>query len=854
MEKRMKAYVSLMLALLLAGLTGIPVYAKLAPLDPDVRDKQLAQAGSLYAKRDVDGLLKLLKEAHLFIKTEVALKLGRLGADDSLPILREYDERYSRFACSPSGEFGVAVILIESKAVEARKKALLAVATEPGAQAEHAHSVIDAAGRELSRFDGDDMITALAEVNTYGAQYTVLELQCRKLSRRSGISKCIAVLEAHETPQKAEAAQDILVTYGARARSPVEKLKDRMEEGINATDPTFTIPKTIRNRCARILKEIQEDEEGDRPAAVIESMWFGEATQPVPEGAKVRLELDRPECLLGENVLVHFVLQNTGDTPFEASWGGDYRGASRHLRFKVTATDEAGQATEDPDPAPMCMGGLGGSTTLGPGESFTTSLPLMRYCDIVKPGVYRIEATHDFGWTEGERERPVGEATMVFRRPNAEQAKRIAREMAEFPNWPNSSWGERSAPYADFRCLRHPVYLDILAGQVRDGEERALEGLGLMPTVQATETLIQLAGCADEEWTLKAANTLNRRLPHPESHYVEGRKSFRLSMRGRLVARAWDDELVPEVRALAARLLASEDLPTVAAGAFMVVCVGTKEDAPAVLAAINKARNPTHRNRTDPKDNILNMPQPIRELLRAIEALGSRGYALGEHVSGEAEILVYFHVLRDDAAERPDNYRQLLEAFGTSSWFVIREAAVRSIPKPLPAEYREFVLARLEDKDLGVCRAACSAAAKSGDARYLRPLLDLIATEHHEWLLREASNAAHALDAGFALLSVWAERLAEKHLYSLALDTLQTVLEVPNGGHSGRTDLSRAERLELRRAWKEFLALHGDEIRRGRRFSLDDAAVTGALVGRARWWQLPDGTSWPASGATVTPD
>jgi hypothetical protein len=68
-----------------------------------------------------------------------------------------------------------------------------------------------------------------------------------------------------------------------------------------------------------------------------ESMWAGNATQPVPEGTMVTLEFDRPDYFLGENVLVHFVLQNTGDTPFEASWGGDYRGASRHLRFKVTA-------------------------------------------------------------------------------------------------------------------------------------------------------------------------------------------------------------------------------------------------------------------------------------------------------------------------------------------------------------------------------------------------------------------------------------------------------------------------------------------------------------------------------------
>jgi HEAT repeat protein len=590
-----------------------------------------------------------------------------------------------------------------------------------------------------------------------------------------------------------------------------------------------------------------------------ESMWADSATQPVPEGAKVTLEFDRPDYFLGENVLMHFVLQNTGETPFEASWGGDYRGASRHLRFKVTATDEAGQEAEDPDPWPMCMGGLGGPMTLKPNEKFTTSLPLMRYCDIVKPGVYNIRATHDFGWKEGERKRPVGETTITFHIPNAEQAERIVSEMAELPDWPDTSWGKRSAPYADFRCLRHPVYLDILATRARDGDERAFEGLGLIPTVKATETLIQLAGDPDKELALRAADTLNDRLPYPESHFIPSALGSsnepQLSIRGRLVERAWDENLIPDVRALAAKLLASEDLPILATAAFMIVSVGTKEDAPAVIDAINRSRNPTHNiTRDDPKDNILDFPQPIRELLRAMDALRDRGYSLGENVSGDAGILLYFHVLRDDPSPRPKRYRQFLEAFGTSSWFPIREAAVRSIPQPMPAECTDFVVARLEDRDLGVCRAACTAARASGNPLFIRPLLDIIATEHHEWLLREASAAAKILDAGFALLEVWADRLNEAGLYHLALDALQTVLEVPSGGHSGRTDLSRAERLELRKAWKEFLALHADEIRTGRRFNLSDPAVTPALVGRARSWRLPDGTSWPVLTETVVPN
>ncbi|PKN01220.1 MAG: hypothetical protein CVU77_06455 [Elusimicrobia bacterium HGW-Elusimicrobia-1] len=249
-----------MLAVITAMFIAVNAKADLEELDPDVQDRQLAMAEELYIKKDVNGLLKLLRDSHLFIKTDVALKLGRLGARESLANLREYDEHYSRFACMPSGEFGVAIILIENKTPDSQKKALLAIATETGNKTKHTHSVINAAGRELSRFEGDDVISALADVNTYGAQHTVLTLQCKKLSTSDAIAKCITVLETHQTPQKAEAAQYLLATFGSKAELPVQALKARMEKKINPTDPTFTIPKTIINRCNRILEKIKEKE------------------------------------------------------------------------------------------------------------------------------------------------------------------------------------------------------------------------------------------------------------------------------------------------------------------------------------------------------------------------------------------------------------------------------------------------------------------------------------------------------------------------------------------------------------------------------------------------------------------
>src|SRR4029079_15297993 len=89
---------------------------------------------------------------------------------------------------------------------------------------------------------------------------------------------------------------------------------------------------------------------------------------PVPEKAKVYVVLDKNEYYLGENVFLKFCVENTGEGLVNISLGGDYRGASRHLRYKVKATDEEGKAVDDPDPSGFCMGGIGGGAEIKPGE------------------------------------------------------------------------------------------------------------------------------------------------------------------------------------------------------------------------------------------------------------------------------------------------------------------------------------------------------------------------------------------------------------------------------------------------------------------------------------------------------
>lgn len=573
------------------------------------------------------------------------------------------------------------------------------------------------------------------------------------------------------------------------------------------------------------------------------------AIAPVPPGAQVTLELERDWYFIGENVLVNFVLTNAGTEPFQASFGGDYRGAGRHLRFKVTATDEQGHLVEDPEPSPQCFGGMEREAKLQPGESYVESLPLMRYRKIDHAGRYTVRATHDFGWKQGEPKRPIGEVEITFRLPSPAEAETVVKDMENLPEDPRNSFGKRSVAYSDFSCLSHPVYLEPLLRRADKGKLQALEGISAMATPEATFALLTMAEAPESKLAKEALRVLINRLPirAETGHGAPPPQADIYQARRLLSRRAWDPKLTKRVRALGTRLLASPEKDAVGSGARLMESIGVSSDREVVVAALGRTLNSVFPPRDDPRDNILDLPKPLPELLRATDALERGAPASHKDIRGDAGFLLYFHSFAGKEGPRPDNWQRLVEAFGEHARYPVQEAALQSIPEEVPPGLSNFVRRLLEDPDRGVMRAACAVAGRTRDRSFIKPLLELIATENHEWVLSEATEAARKLGAGVDLLLVWAERLGDEHLYGLALDALEKVIDGLPGDSSGRTDLSRSERLALRAEWQAFLKLYLDELRQGKRFKIGEPALSPKLFGRARCWQLSDGSYWPAA-------
>lgn len=76
-----------------------------------------------------------------------------------------------------------------------------------------------------------------------------------------------------------------------------------------------------------------------------------------PLTARIDLHVRKPRYFLGENALIDFCVVNPTEAPIQIDVGGDYRGSSRSLRFKVEVRDAAGNQLADPDLTPFNLVG-----------------------------------------------------------------------------------------------------------------------------------------------------------------------------------------------------------------------------------------------------------------------------------------------------------------------------------------------------------------------------------------------------------------------------------------------------------------------------------------------------------------
>jgi len=532
--------------------------------------------------------------------------------------------------------------------------------------------------------------------------------------------------------------------------------------------------------------------------------------------ARIDLGVRKPQFFLGELVFLDFCVVNTSDEPFKIEVGGDYRGSSRSLRFKVQVRDASGAIVSDPDPDPMNFGGIGYSPEIAPNKKWCQSLLLHRYARIETPGTYTISATHDLGWKDEKP--PVGTATVKFVMPTAAEAEAVVTRVASLPTDPESSAGKVSPEYQDFSALRFGPYVAPLAARAKAGDTSAIDGLTWTPTEEATRALVVLLGAPNADVAHTAARGLAMRLPDPALNGALGKRNpfeGTYAEQRKYLGKAWVPALANDVRTAAkTRLASSTDVPSQQDAAFMLEALGTPADGPDLIKALDAA---IEKTRTTPAEkDIYPVPRgACQELLRATEMLVARGLAPVASPKSPGEIAVWLYAL--DKA-KPAGWQGEMAKLLRHAIPYVRQIALEKMPPGTGATFTPDVAANLSNADLDVVVAAAETAQRE-KMMALGKTIAAAMPKVDGIRLSIVSNAAYALGAKVERADALVALLGKKATFDNAMRELVGFIGAKSFGSSGETP--DAERAALQTKWKAFLAAHKTEVQAGTTMPMD---------------------------------
>lgn len=582
-----------------------------------------------------------------------------------------------------------------------------------------------------------------------------------------------------------------------------------------------------------------------------EDLVPGAVSRLPPPDAQVSLQTDHKQFYLGENVIVHFCVENIGAQPFTISTGGDYRGAARHMRFKVEAHDSSGALVPDPYPNMSSFGGLGGSRVLKSGQKWFQTLSLIPYCRFNAPDEYSVRVQHDFGWqATPDHPLPVAEIKLRLVMPTAEQARKIVAKTAATPENPGVLQGEKNTfPWRDFSAMRLPVYLPALLEHIQNGKLEFLASVGGIETPEATQALIEMLKSTPAT-ALAAAEVLARRVPlASEVEWRNAHAALALALRRDLVEKSWRPNFAAPVRAYTIRAVGSNDRRTLRNAAWLLQNIGIARDLPPVLSALNRriaATVKAPRWKTDGDSfndgDGWQLQDDCLSLIRCGRALINRGGALCK----EAAAPVGSIALRIAAASGERFAIAGGQSWSTPSWQktsakwlrhptpFIRQLTLESLtppryPPPVPravltSEVRALLPKLITDSDPSVRAAACVLAGLSRDTSLLPSVLRVVATASNMWVIDAANNAAGALGGRYPMWLIWARRLDEKGMLRFAIVALSEVV-AGRGGYSWDSNVKQDVGRVLKPRWQKFLRENRARLLAGKLFTWGEPAL-----------------------------
>jgi len=623
-------------------------------------------------------------------------------------------------------------------------------------------------------------------------------------------------------------------------------------------------------------------------ATLILMAWTAKPAQTangVPLNVKITLVLDKQEFFLGENILLHYCVENTNGPAFSLDVGGDYRGGTRANRFKITATGKSGRAVPDPDPVQWNMGGMSPNSSLTNGSKWYEQVWLVRYCQFDNPGVYSIRVFHDLGWGPKLSPDPREVSTTIkLKQPNEAQARQVVEDMFAALSYSGPTWGKMSNPKADFTALRYPIYMPILLERARGGSMEALEGISSIPTSDATKVLVELlktptdrpltsggpnwghriylrSGTPATNLLLGAAQCLERRLPQPKpagsasdpnvllrawhSATQTVARSFSGQVDPELYTRTWRSGFADPVRAFALGLLSGTNRDGFLLAIPEMNTVGRKQDLPALLDALNRAVGWTKGAfRGDH-----GYPEPLSassRLAEVIEHITAKDRSFQPRLSTPGEALLYARGLPRHAITGQTDWITNSVVLLRSDIPFLRAQTLAHLPRTLPEALAKMLPQMMLDPDVAVQNQAFLLAEKNESPEHRDIALKVLASATDQWLFHAVFRVAMLHGARYECARIWVERFNDKIDQpgpNMPFYAIQALCEIVTGGHISGGFNSQPDTTALKQKWDAFIEEHRDDLKAGRRFAPGDGVMPRELLPAGWQYYTPSPTN-----------
>jgi len=532
------------------------------------------------------------------------------------------------------------------------------------------------------------------------------------------------------------------------------------------------------------------------------------AIKEIPPGFKATLESDRTNYFLGENILLHYRVENVGDKSFGISTGGSFPTPHFTNLFEIKVVSSTGEIVFDPIRTHVNSEGVMIRNEVKPGGKFDEKYLLNRYCRLEKPGTYKIVMFWSLGFGD-KMEKDVREVSLDIHveMPTDRDARRILDDDEK-----TSSSHKTRLDYARINCS---VFLPALLERAQQkGSLNAVSGIRSIQTLEATRALVELLTHTNHTIARNAADGLEWRYPRSEDSF-QGHSGS--TMKLLYIPNVWTNEFDAPVRKYCRGLLTSTNKEDLIYGGNFLGRVGTKDEIPLLIDAYNRVVSlPEFFSDDQFPPRILD----YNVLLHAAMGIDTNLDFIADQIQSPAQALIYLS--RHGGKNLNSTHEQEFAILAKHPYPCVRMEMLQALPQEIPSSLKTSVTALMLDTNIGVQSYAFEVSNRMNDPKLRDIALKVMSQTKNNRMRWVAHLTAIHYGAKYESAKMWIPHISvmSDEYGCDALDNLSGLVVDDNVGLVLSSPKSIEEAKIMREKWDHFVDENKDRIQSGKLFKV----------------------------------